>query len=130
MMRSRFVRRSRLVPVNQSLVPAVRAFLQYPYDWIIVTDDQTLKELLDSDLSLDEKLRVLPVLKQENFSHIYSKIGFSKVLSAAGISTPPFSVARSKDEASRLAHQLGFPVLIKQDSSGGGAGVYECLYRS
>jgi len=95
------------------------------YDWIIVTDDGTLKEIVESDLSLTDKLKLLPVQKEENFIHLHSKIGLSKVFASKGINTPLFSIAHNVTEALAEADQVGYPLLVKIDSSAGGAGVFE-----
>jgi hypothetical protein len=59
-------------------------------------------------------------------SHIYSKIGLSRVLSSAGLKTPAFLVASTCEDAVSAARQLGYPVLIKTDSASGGTGIYTC----
>lgn len=122
----KFVRDCDVVPLKQSLLPAITERIKKDYDWIIITEDDTLAEILNSDLSVEDKLKLLPVQKKENFSHIYSKIGLSKVFSAHGVDTPPFFIAQSLAEALVGANQLGYPVFLKVDSSGGGAEVYEC----
>jgi hypothetical protein len=121
-----FVRDCDLIPRNQSLLPAIIRRIQKNYDWIIVTEDIVLTEILESDLSLTDKLKILPVLKEENFFHLYSKIGLSQALSSQGVSAPPFVVAHNLSEALEGASLLGFPVLLKRDASGGGGGVFEC----
>jgi hypothetical protein len=125
---SRFVRRFDLVPTYQSLIPCIAKRLEQNYDWVVITDDGTLREVADSSLSLEQKLKILPVLKQEDFTHLYSKIGLSKVLSRAGISTPPFFEAHTILEARAAARELGYPILLKQDASGGGSGIHQCNY--
>lgn len=124
--KSRFVRSFDLVPNYQSLIPYIANRLEQNYDWVVITDDVTLKEVVHSSLSLEQKLKVLPVIKEENFAHIYSKIGLSKALFEAGISTPPFFEAHTILEARTAARELGYPILLKQDASGGGTGIHQC----
>ena len=124
--RSKFVRRCDMLGENQPFAPAIARRLQDPYDWIIVTDDRTLGEVLHSDLSIEEKLKVLPVLKEENFFHLFSNIGLSTALSSQGVKTPAFFVAQDALEVFTYANELGYPILVKIDASGGGAGVFEC----
>jgi hypothetical protein len=100
--------------------------MREPYDWFIITEDAVLLEVLHSALSIPDKLKLLPVQEEKNFSHLYSKIGLSNLFSAAGVSTPPFVVAKNLIEALSGAEQLGYPLLLKQDSSGGGQGIVEC----
>lgn len=96
------------------------------YDFIVPCDDETLELILNSNLSVEKKLKLLPVTSIKGFEHIFSKIGLSKTLSQAGISTPEFLVADGIDEAKKAAEIMGYPVMIKINSSNGGRGVFEC----
>ncbi|MES2677502.1 MAG: hypothetical protein V4612_04220 [Pseudomonadota bacterium] len=96
------------------------------YDLIVVTEDTTLKHILESDLTTQQKLKIIPVQKEENLQHIYSKIALSKILSTANVNTPAFEIANCFEEAINYANKLGYPVMIKIDASGGGSGVFEC----
>ena len=96
------------------------------YDLIIIGEDELLQTVLNSSLSDDLKLLLLPVLETENFRHIYSKIGLSNVLKEYGVNTPEFHVANERDDLKKLADEIGYPVIVKVDSSWGGSGVYEC----
>ncbi|MES2961968.1 MAG: ATP-grasp domain-containing protein [Pseudomonadota bacterium] len=112
--------------IPQDLVKMVMQKNLDTYDCIVVCDDLTLENILNSDLSSEQKLRLLPVQNLENFTHLFSKIGLSKILSEAGVRTPEFLVAQTQDEAVSAAEKLQYPVMIKVDSSGGGRGVFEC----
>lgn len=120
------VRKCTVVPYWQPLIPVLSQENRREYDWKIITEDDTLQEILTSSLSQEEKLSLLPVVQPQSFSHLYSKIGLSKLLSSAGIRTPPFSIAHSKQEALEQAKEIGYPVFIKQDASSAGVGVFEC----
>ncbi|RFC36207.1 MAG: ATP-grasp domain-containing protein [Candidatus Nitrotoga sp. LAW] len=96
------------------------------YSLIVIGDDNTLKKILSSDLSVEEKVELLPIQTIKNLDHIYSKIGLSKVLQEFGINTPEFRIAKDKSELKKSVESLGYPVLVKVDSSGGGFGVFEC----
>jgi len=122
----KFIRNCDAIPLNQSLLPAITQSMRREYDWIVITDDETVTEVLKSNLSVEDKLKLLPVQREENFVHLHSKIGLSQVFSAKGVNTPPFFVAKNPNEALFGANQLGYPVLIKFDSSGEGAGIFEC----
>lgn len=127
LMRScKFVRHCDLVPLRHSLIPTITQSLKTPYDWILITEDGTLGEILRSDLSTEEKRRLLPVTSEENFDHLYSKIGLSKAFFTHGVNTPPSFAAHDKTEALSRANQLGYPILIKRDASGGGDWVFAC----
>ena len=126
MQHARFVRECDIVPRDASIVPAIRKRLEKHYDWIVITEDDVLNEILQSNLSLEDKLKALPVLSQENLIHLFSKIGLFKTFSTQGVSTPPSFPANHLPEALLAAKRLGYPVLLKLDASSGGAGVFEC----
>lgn len=96
------------------------------YDWIIVSNDTALAEIRDADISIEDKLHLLPVKSPADFAHLYSKIGLSRTLVAHGIQTPPFDIAHSATDAVAIGQRLGYPLILKQDSSSGGKGVIGC----
>ena len=96
------------------------------YDLIVIGEDELLQTVLNSSLSDDLKLLLLPVLETEKFCHIYSKIGLSNVLQEYGVNTPEFRVANGRDDLKKLVGEIGYPVIVKIDSSSSGFGVYEC----
>jgi len=97
-----------------------------PYDWAIATEDTTLAALAARAWPLEFRPRHFPIATEKALGHVYSKIGLSHALSAAGIKTPPFRVARTPVMAVSAAREIGYPVLMKVDASAGGEGVYEC----
>ncbi len=100
------------------------------YDFIIACDDIILKNILYSDIAIKDKLKLLPINSDKNLKHIYSKIGLSQILFEANINTPAFALTNSFLEAIDAAQKLGYPILVKVDSSGGGMGVFECKKQS
>ena len=98
---------------------------QYPYDLIVIGDDQTLREIIQSDLPDAVKLRLLPVCNIRNFKHVGNKIGLSQVLSEAGVMTPEFWVGLDVDQLVSLLGAVSYPVMVKNDLSGGGSGVFK-----
>jgi len=100
--------------------------LRNSYDLVIPCDEACGKVILNSYLSVSEKLKLLPVIDDYYFSHLYSKIGLSIFFQKYGIRTPLFLVANNHAEAVKAAYTLGFPVLLKIDYSAGGRGVFEC----
>ena len=96
------------------------------YDLIILADDESIGTILDSSLSTEAKEKILPVLDRGNFSHLHTKCGLSEILSKNNITTPPFAICNTPQDLENSALDIGFPVLIKVDRSGGGAGVFEC----
>ncbi len=126
MKRGRFIRSCETVPTAQSLIPAIQRAMHHHYDWIIITDDITLREIRESEIPSCDKLKLLPVQSLNNFTHLFSKTGLSKVLSDNGVSTPPYHVAHNLSDAMLGANQIGYPLFLKLDSSSGGLGVFEC----
>lgn len=96
------------------------------YDIIIISDDSALKNILDSELDDEIKLKLLPVNNIACFEHIASKIGLSKILFKNHIATPEFRIANNIDETVKSAETLGYPVFVKVDHSNGGNGAFEC----
>lgn len=126
MKKCRFLRQLCLVDETKPLLPAILDHLRNKtYDWIVFTADDVFEEIAQSDLSLDEKLQILPIKKKENMALLNSKIGLSLRLAQENISTPPFAVVQGKAEARSEAAKLKYPLLLKIDSSAGGTGVFE-----
>lgn len=97
-----------------------------PYDWAIATEDTTLAALAALAWPPEFRPRHFPIGTERARGHVYSKIGLSRALAAAGIKTPPFRVARTLATAVSDAKAIGYPVLLKVDASAGGEGIYEC----
>lgn len=96
------------------------------YDLVVVLEDFTLKVILDSGLTDDDKLDLLPVVGKEHFRHLCSKSEISELFRREGILTPDFAVAHSRAELAPCAEKVGYPVLVKIDFSGAGDGIFEC----
>jgi len=126
---SRFTRSVHIVEADDSVAEFACGLIRTrgkPYDWVIAADDVTLAEFAEQERRTGKPSPCLPLLQGAGREHVYSKIGLSRSLAAAGIKTPPFRAARSCEEAISAAREIGYPVLLKQDVSGGGGGVFEC----
>ncbi|MEA9602773.1 ATP-grasp domain-containing protein [Polynucleobacter sp. MG-28-Ekke-A2] len=99
---------------------------QSNYDLVVVGDDETLSDIHGSNLSAELKMQILPISSINGECHLYSKIGLSTLLQKSGITTPRFEVAKNEAELLSLAEKVGYPVIVKIDYSGGGAGVFQC----
>lgn len=97
------------------------------FDLVVIGDDEVLLDLVRSDLTYETKLKLLPVCAVENFSHLGTKIGLSNLLKKAGILTPKFMVAYDVDQLVSLLRQTPYSVMLKNDVSAGGAGVFSYL---
>ncbi|ARO87937.1 hypothetical protein EBAPG3_009250 [Nitrosospira lacus] len=125
--KNKSIRNYFLADENDLLVKAASEKIKQEYTLIVVGDDPTLGKILNSDLSDEDKLELLPVLSNKNLGHIFSKIGLARVLDKNGINTPDYLVANNEQELKTSARILGYPIFIKIDSSAGGLGIFECL---
>jgi hypothetical protein len=126
---SRFVRDVMLLPEAEGLTATAYARIcdrKQAYDWVIACDDETLLQMSGMDWPADREPAYLPLKSGPAGAHIYSKIGLSRVLEAAGVRTPPFRVVESCSAAVEAARELGYPVLIKTDAGSCGTGVHVC----
>lgn len=100
------------------------------YDFIIPSDDYVLFSILNADLPIEKKSKILPVTGEKYFGHICSKIKLSEILAAGNINTPEFARASDFSEALEAMEKIGYPALVKVDHSNGGNGIFECKNRS
>jgi hypothetical protein len=125
---SQRLRRLDLVSSAADLAPrALHLWRQHgPYAWVIACSDALLGELAQRAL-LDSAYRsLLPLTPLASTAHLHAKIGLSRAFTAAGIPTPAWRVARDPASALQQAPALGWPLLLKQDASAGGRGLWLC----
>lgn len=111
---------------NDDLLKAVLKLPITTYDMVIAGDDESLGKVLNANIPINLKLKLLPVTAPQHFRHLYSKTGLSQVLDASQVSTPPYRVVHNPNNLSQKANEIGYPLLVKLDASSGGVGVYEC----
>lgn len=109
-------------------IPALleQILLQSAYDLVVPGDDELLINVLNSLLPSELKRQILPIVSLSDAGHLYSKIGLSHRLTAAGVLTPRFESAASEKELFSACGRIGFPLLVKLDRACGGAGVFYC----
>lgn len=95
------------------------------YDLIVCAGDFELKIIKDSNLTNSLKLKLLPVTQTQFFNHLCSKIELSKILKKNQIVSPAFKIVNKYENIDSLAKELGYPVILKIDYSGGGAGIFK-----
>lgn len=98
----------------------------HKYDVVVVGDDETLLDILKLDISENLKEKFLPISSLDKVGHLYSKVGLSKIFRDFNIETPPFEAVLNSTELVASVNRIGYPLMVKVDSSGGGAGVFEC----
>jgi GT2 family glycosyltransferase len=128
---SSFFRNTRIRRVVYTKDPADIPELVYQqytdnYDLVIIADDQTQKDILNSAIPDNIKLKILPVTSKCQYDHLYSKIGLAKALQNKKVFSPDFRIAENIEQLATLSNEIGFPLFLKIDSSGGGAGVFLC----
>lgn len=96
------------------------------YDWIIPGDDIIIRQLNNKITSPDLFRKVMPVTKIENRALLGSKAGLSDLCKQYNIQTPKYLVHDDTQTAESIAQYMGFPMMIKEDESEGGFGVYRC----
>lgn len=96
------------------------------YDWIILGDEHILKLMNERITSEEVFKKVMPLKKIENRMILSSKVGLSDVCERLSITTPKYLVIDGIEELNEMSLNLKFPVLIKQDVSTGGQGIFYC----
>lgn len=104
-------------------LPHVASKIHRHYDLIVPAGDFELKIIKDSNLTNSLKLKLLPVTQAQFFNHLCSKIELSKILKENQVVSPAFKIVNKYENIDSLAKELGYPVILKIDYSGGGAGV-------
>jgi hypothetical protein len=87
------------------------------------SSDQIMREVASSDISLELKLKLLPVQNEIYLDMLGSKISQFERMSALGIPYPNSQPIRSKLELSNSEVEMQGKVVAKGDYSGGGAQV-------
>ena len=120
-----YLREAMRVPQGERLFDsAVELTRACPYDWVIVVDNRTLRDIaLRIDIAVEDRLRLAPVTSSDQFGHLSSKVGLARRLAAAGLPAPRSVVAFGVDEAKSAAAELGFPAVVKLDASAAGNGL-------
>ena len=122
-----------IVPLNQTLTDFSLNLIQQNgqdyYDWILITDEDVLQEVLESTIADEDKLLLLPVMHKEQLITINSKIGLAQALQKTPLLSPAFRIVHHLEEALHAALVINYPLFVKVDYSSGGLGTYKCQSR-
>jgi len=121
---SQNIRKYTYLPMSASFLPVITPLINQ-YDWILFYDEASPQEILSSNLAISEKIALLPICNEENLTHLLSKVGLARVFKEHNIPTPPFSIAKNRGEVATQMTEVGFPLLLKLDTSSGGFGIRE-----
>jgi hypothetical protein len=94
------------------------------YNLIVATEDKMLEAIKLSDIPINIKIKLLPVISDDFMNHLYSKVNLSIKLLNTSIRTPDSFIAYDKEDITQFEMKIQKPYLLKKDSSGGGAGIY------
>lgn len=94
------------------------------YDWVVLTDDTVLKIVNDRITDENNFKKILPIDKIQYRGILGSKAKLSIFCAEQNIATPDFAIYDHNSNPINLAAQIGFPLLLKIDTSGGGKGIY------
>ncbi len=88
--------------------------------WIIWGNDEIMRKVATSTLSLDEKLRILPIRKKIGLQILGSKVGLAKVSKKIELNTPKTLIAKNNIELTKVMSDFTGPLIVKADRFGGG----------
>ena len=88
--------------------------------WIIWGNDELMRKVATSNLSLGEKLRILPAKKKIGLQLLGSKVGLVKVSKRIKLNIPKSFVAKNNLELKKLSLNFKTPFIVKADRFGGG----------
>lgn len=106
-------------------IPHQASHIENQYKLIVVCGDQTLYLIKNSNLQLAEKVKILPITDSKYINHLCSKIELSNTLTANNILTPEYRSCENLEDLPQIISDLGYPLILKIDFSGGGHGCFE-----
>lgn len=92
---------------------------------IIFGSDSEMAEVVNSDCTIQRKVKLLPAKESIGFQIMDSKVGFSEIVNKFGVQSPRQFVAHNQMDVASLLSEFSSPVLLKGDSGGGGAFIEE-----
>jgi hypothetical protein len=88
---------------------------------VIVGSDPEMREITQTEVNLDTKLKLLPIKSPDAFKILDSKVGLQEVMEKLKLSAPMGAVIAGPDELKNQQNHFKLPYLIKGDQGGGGA---------
>ena len=96
------------------------------YSWVVLSDDEAIRVANEAICNENLAKKILPLSKMENRLMLASKAGLSLLCQKYGILTPDFFLYEKTSDLKMMGDRLTYPLLLKEDGNGGGAGVYLC----
>ncbi len=97
---------------------------------VVPCDDDLVRQVRDAAIDDATKCRLLPITGPEHLGHVGSKVGLARALAKAGVAAPRFAVVEATAALVPACDELGYPLVVKVDESGGGQGVFPCGSRA
>ena len=93
---------------------------------VVLSADGQLRSVRDLALAPADQVRLLGVTGPEHLDHVGSKVGLAQALARAGVPQPAFRPAAGIEGLPAACAEIGYPLVVKVDRSGGGEGVFVC----
>lgn len=117
--------------------PSSPRWIEVAIDWqtrtgglVVPCDDGLVRDVRDAAIDGAKKCRLIPLTGPGHLGHAGSKVGLARALAAAGVPSPRFAVVESSAALVAACEEIGYPVVVKVDESGGGQGVFRCGTRA
>lgn len=108
-------------------------WIEMAIDWqvrtgglVVPCDDGLVRDVRDAAIDGRTKFRLIPLTGPGHLGHAGSKVGLARALAGAGVPAPRFAVVESSAALVAACEEIGYPVVVKIDESGGGQGVFRC----
>lgn len=96
------------------------------YDWVVLGDDGAVGVMGRTNCDDALARKILPLSKLENKIMLGSKAGLSILCDRYSIVTPPYVIYNEAVDLNVQCSSIPFPILLKEDCSGGSDGVHLC----
>lgn len=103
-----------------------RLLEQNTYDWVIVSDDSSLRALNNNLTDPTLASKILPLSNLHNRAMLGSKAGLAAACAECGVLAPHSRVYNPSLDISLNTIGVQFPLLLKEDESSSGHGVHLC----
>jgi len=90
------------------------------YGLVLIGSDGEMREIAESDISLEIKLKLLPIKNPEAFKILDSKVGLQEVSEGLKLSAPKGFIIKEPIDLSYSANRIQLPYFFKGDRGGGG----------
>jgi hypothetical protein len=90
---------------------------------VLIGSDPEMREIVEANVNLDIKLKLLPIKNPEAFKILDSKVGLQQLTAALQLSAPKGLVIEKYADLSHIEDRINLQYFFKGDKGGGGANV-------